>query len=179
MKTNVSLTKRWSPFLANLILQFIEINKDEIGEKYCFILMSFTKGESIEKIAAERNVTPTRIRQLLDVGSKLLERKMAKASLSLTRSLQIQCESLERENASLKWTLRIHDLQANTPIEKLNLSARAYNALKKMNITSIEQLCRIEEGEMWKVRNAGEKTIKEIEAALSNLGLSFGDSTLQ
>lgn len=56
---------------------------------------------------------------------------------------------------------------AFTPIEELNLSLRAYNALRRARIFSVEQLRSMTDDELMKVRNLGKKSFVEIKDKLS------------
>ena len=62
---------------------------------------------------------------------------------------------------------------AQTPIEDLGLSVRAYNVLRRSGIKYIEELgAQPLEG---RFRSAGKKTINEIEGKLKALGIELGD----
>ena len=47
-------------------------------------------------------------------------------------------------------------------IEELHLSTRAYNCLKRKGIDTVEQLARIPEPDLMKIRNFGEECLKEV-----------------
>jgi DNA-directed RNA polymerase subunit alpha len=59
------------------------------------------------------------------------------------------------------------------PIEELELSVRSYNCLKRAAINSVEDLIQKTEEDMIKVRNLGKKSLEEVDAKLSELGLSL------
>jgi DNA-directed RNA polymerase subunit alpha len=50
----------------------------------------------------------------------------------------------------------------NTPIEELELSVRAYNCLKRSNITKIGQVLQMTEDELLAVRHFGKKSLDEL-----------------
>ena len=53
------------------------------------------------------------------------------------------------------------------PIEELNLSNRGYNSLKRCSIDYIEDLiCKIENGDLYSIRNLGKKSVVEIKTKL-------------
>ena len=53
----------------------------------------------------------------------------------------------------------------NASIELIGLSSRAFNALKQNGINSLPQLMELTEEDLYKVRNLGEKSVKELLAA--------------
>lgn len=64
----------------------------------------------------------------------------------------------------------------NRSVEELELSVRSYNCLQKANIKTIRELVSKTDAEMLKTRNFGRKSLNEIKAILSGLGLSLGMS---
>ena len=58
-------------------------------------------------------------------------------------------------------------------IDDLELSVRSYNCLKRANINTVEELISRTQDDMMKVRNLGRKSLDEVTAKLSELGLSF------
>ncbi len=62
-----------------------------------------------------------------------------------------------------------------TPIDDLDFSVRAYNCLKRANITTLGDLTEKTELEMMKIRNLGKKSLKEVSDKIRELGLKFRD----
>ena len=62
------------------------------------------------------------------------------------------------------------------PIEELELSVRSYNCLKRAAINSVEDLIQRTEEDMIKVRNLGKKSLEEVDAKLSEMGLALKKS---
>ena len=60
------------------------------------------------------------------------------------------------------------------PLEELALSPRAVNALKDADLIIVADLAQKTDADLEHVKNLGEKSIDEIKAALSALGLSLG-----
>ncbi len=54
----------------------------------------------------------------------------------------------------------------DTPIEELDLSVRAYNCLKRSNITKVGQVLTMNEEDLLGVRNFGEKSLQELRERL-------------
>lgn len=62
-------------------------------------------------------------------------------------------------------------------IEELDFSVRTYNCLKKANVLTIGDLLQISESELMQIRNFGKKSLDEVKAKLSSLGLSVLGAT--
>jgi DNA-directed RNA polymerase subunit alpha len=60
--------------------------------------------------------------------------------------------------------------QYNTPIEKLELSSRTLNCLKRSNINKVGQVMEIEETDLLKIRNFGTKSLDKLNAKLLEFG---------
>lgn len=58
------------------------------------------------------------------------------------------------------------DSALNVPIEELNLSVRAYNALKRHNITKVREILAMSDEELLSIRNFGDKSKQELREAL-------------
>lgn len=62
----------------------------------------------------------------------------------------------------------------NTPIADFELSVRARNCLKKMNIRNLGELIKLSEPELMAYKNFGETSLNEIKALLARKGLRLG-----
>ena len=62
-----------------------------------------------------------------------------------------------------------------TSIDDLDFSVRAYNCLKRANILTLRDLVDKSENEMMKIRNLGNKSLKEVMDKVKDMGLSFRD----
>ncbi len=60
-----------------------------------------------------------------------------------------------------------------TTIEELNLSVRSQNSLLAAGIYTVEDLVKLTEAKCYKIINLGNKSIREIEQKLADLGLEF------
>lgn len=69
--------------------------------------------------------------------------------------------------------LRVRNL-LKMRVDELELSVRSSNCLHAANIVTLEDLVRKSEADMLKYRNFGRKSLNELNAILSELGLSFG-----
>ena len=63
-------------------------------------------------------------------------------------------------------------------IEDLDFSVRTYNCLKRAAINTVGDLISKSEDEMIKVRNLGKKSLDEVIAKLSDMGLHLSDADL-
>jgi DNA-directed RNA polymerase subunit alpha len=70
---------------------------------------------------------------------------------------------------------QMRDLLAK-PIDDCGLSVRSINSLKNSSISTLGDLVRYSEDDMLKVKNVGEKALKEIAEMLQHEGLAFGMS---
>lgn len=64
-------------------------------------------------------------------------------------------------------------------IEELSLSLRPYNALKRAGIHTVEQLERLDDIDLLKMRGLGEKSLYEIRDCLRQAGRTETRETLQ
>ena len=60
--------------------------------------------------------------------------------------------------------------QYNTPIEKLDLSSRTLNCLKRGNLNKVGQVLEVEKSELLKLRNFGVKSLNELFQKLEDFG---------
>ena len=74
---------------------------------------------------------------------------------------------------------RRHSALLDTPVTDFELSLRARNCLKKMNIRTLGDLLKISEAELLSYRNFGETSLVEIKKMLSDKGFSLGQGVIQ
>ncbi|MDE2842378.1 MAG: DNA-directed RNA polymerase subunit alpha [Chloroflexota bacterium] len=61
-----------------------------------------------------------------------------------------------------------------TPIERLELSHRTLNCLKRAHITRVGEVLEMSDDELLKIRNFGEKSLSELRTRLEELGVGEG-----
>jgi len=61
-----------------------------------------------------------------------------------------------------------------TPIERLELSHRTLNCLKRAHITRVGEVLEMSDEELLKIRNFGEKSLSELRTRLADLGVGEG-----
>ena len=64
-----------------------------------------------------------------------------------------------------------------SPIEKLNLSVRAHNCLKRAGINTLYDLCSISKTDLMRVRNLGKKAYTEVINTLESYGIHLMESS--
>ncbi|MCH2135418.1 MAG: tetratricopeptide repeat protein [Phycisphaerales bacterium] len=64
----------------------------------------------------------------------------------------------------------------DTPVTDFELSVRARNCLKKMNIRTLGDLLKVSESELLSYKNFGETSLVEIKAMLSSKGMRLGQN---
>ena len=83
----------------------------------------------------------------------------------------VRVSQLKEEEEAIR--LAIPKEQYNMPVEQLNLSVRTMNCLRRGGIDTVGQLIGKEEKELLALRNFGQKSIRELEEHLGEMGLSF------
>ncbi len=67
-----------------------------------------------------------------------------------------------------------HNTLLDTPVTDFDLSVRTRNALRKMNIRTLQDLLRVTEAELRGYKNFGDTSIEEIKTMLAQRGLRLG-----
>lgn len=76
-------------------------------------------------------------------------------------------------------TLSIPADMYNTPVEKLELSARTLNCLKRAHLNRVGEILEKDRSELLKIRNFGEKSLEELYDRLDQMGLLPADARLR
>ncbi len=106
------------------------------------------------------------LRQILDTNPNHDRARLFMKDVQAARSMYYD-EDLERDAAKRSALL-------DTPVTDFELSVRARNCLKKMNIRSLGDLLRISEAELLAYKNFGETSLVEIKNMLASKGLRLG-----
>jgi DNA-directed RNA polymerase subunit alpha len=105
------------------------------------------------------------ILQIYTDGTMTPDEALRQAARILVHHFSLLAEfravTTEAERAPLS-TLPIPPNIYDTPIEELDLSVRAYNCLKRSNITKVGQVLSMNEEDLLAVRNFGEKSLQEL-----------------
>lgn len=106
------------------------------------------------------------LRQVLDTDPNHLRARSFMKDVSASRDMYYDEEharDLAKRNALL-----------DTPVTDFELSVRARNCLKKMQIRTLGDLLRVGESELLSYKNFGETSLVEIRAMLASKGLRLG-----
>lgn len=106
------------------------------------------------------------LRQVLDTNPNHLRARLFMKDVAASREMVIDDDG-DRDVAKRNALL-------DTPVTDFDLSVRARNCLKKMNIRSLGDLLRVSEAELMGYKNFGEATLVEIKQMLSGKGLRLG-----
>ena len=154
------------------------------------------EGKAIDEIAVDAIYTPvervnlkvenTRVGQITDYDKLTLD-VFTNGTLtpdeSVSLAAKVLCEHLNlfvdlSENAKTAEVMveKEDDEKEKVleqTIEELDLTVRSYNCLKRAGINTVEELTNKTSEDMMKVRNLGRKSLEEVLAKLSELGLSL------
>ncbi|MGD9691479.1 MAG: DNA-directed RNA polymerase subunit alpha C-terminal domain-containing protein [Phycisphaerales bacterium] len=106
------------------------------------------------------------LRQILETNPNHARARLFMKDVGASRSMMIDDEhdrDLAKRNAML-----------DTPVTDFDLSVRARNCLKKMNIRTLGDLLRVSEAELMAYKNFGEASLIEIKQMLTTKGLRLG-----
>ena len=67
----------------------------------------------------------------------------------------------------------------NTPVEKLELSARTLNCLKRAHLNRVGEILEKDRSDLLKIRNFGEKSLEELHDRLDQMGFLPADAKLR
>lgn len=106
------------------------------------------------------------LRQILETNPNHIRARMFMKDVESSRDMVID-EEHDRDIAKRNALL-------DTPVTDFELSVRARNCLKKMNIRTLGDLLRITEAELMGYKNFGEASLTEIKQMLNAKGLRLG-----
>ena len=115
---------------------------------------------SLDEIAEKYSITRERVRQIiLKAGRKLV----SPSSMNKIRVVSLEeYQALQRKYEIASGQIDVMDM----PIEELDLSIRSYNCLKRRGIYTIGAAYDLSDDDYRRIRNLGEKSIKEIKTKL-------------
>jgi DNA-directed RNA polymerase subunit alpha len=116
----------------------------------------------IMEIWTDKSVTPV---EALGYAAKILHHHL-KPLINFEEEPEEEHLEVEEEE-----TINEHLFRS---VDELELSVRSYNCLKNANIRTIGELVQKTDAEMLKTRNFGKKSLNEIKAILTEMGLSLG-----
>ena len=108
------------------------------------------------------------VRQVLGTDPNNPRARMFLKDILASKDMLIQDEADHRFDKSRA----LYD----TPVTDFDLSVRARNCLRKMDIRTLGDLLRVTEAELRNYKNFGESSLEEIKAMLSQRGLRLGQA---
>jgi DNA-directed RNA polymerase subunit alpha len=111
------------------------------------------------------------IRQVLATEPNHPRARLYLKDILASKSMQIddtQDDKIAKQSALLE-----------TPVTDFDLSVRARNALRKMNIRTLADLLKVTEAELRNFKNFGEASLEEIRTMLAQRGLRLGQAVEQ
>ena len=114
------------------------------------------------------------------LGARLLQRTTRQVTLTdigaryLERVRRILADVEEAEAAPEKEYISELERKLAQTVSSLELSVRASHCLSSEKIETLDQLVRMTEDEILKVRSFGKTSLREVKRKLADLGLSLG-----
>lgn len=160
----------------------------------------YIEKKSYDEIAVAQNVSVERIRQLFKKGQQEVFKHFKTHSRRINyykkelNTLHSKVKFLENENEDLqlqhkKYQSQVGKLVNNEPnieedtyfnkllnqnIKDIGFSQRIYTCLYQENIHTIKDLIRLDKRDLLKIRNLGNKSIRELTEFVNSVELSFG-----
>lgn len=169
--------------LEFLLQKFVITDREEK-----IIRLYYIDGKTFEEIGKEFGVTRERIRQIQTKAIKKLK-LFAKyfyggkwclmedlAKEEYQKYLETQKSYWKYESAKqyiLQYESGIFLPIKEQKIDNLDLSMRSYNCLKRAGIRTIGDLLELNYNDLFKIRNMGRKSMKEVLDKIHDLGLKF------
>lgn len=168
------------------------ILQEEFGERNTEIFWEHDKGTRVNEIASIYHLTPSRVRQIISVITRYIDRCFSVKHLRilpLIHLLQTKDDEVKQILLSAGYTIDTlpeHTLvkgeqqilpakQFKTELDKLNLNTRCMTVLHKCNIYTVEDLCALTLKQLQFMRGLGTESLEHIQLRLREHGLSLKD----
>lgn len=146
------------------------------------IELRYGQNFTLEKAGERFGITRERVRQIEAKAFYKLKRNLGKMMAVSYEEYSLACQEKEEAVKKLKAletrtqlsdSLPEQPEKAEIPIEDLDLSARAYNALRRADVKTVGEITKkFEDGTIVQCRNLGLTSIKEICKKLTSIGVS-------
>lgn len=185
---SASRTKFVQKLIKALLDKSTEIDANKLG----VVTDVLVHGKTLEKIGKQKNLTKERIRQILASGIKELEKSVHLYQPNVLHEMRDRIAELENEIKFLKQQNQLEEVkteneqseadyikqQSSLPpihanITDTDVSIRSLNVLKRLEVTTPAQLSLIKRSYIVKMRNAGNKTLAELDELLEKNGLKW------
>lgn len=156
--------------------------KDILDKKYKDV-------KTLEEVGNEIGVTKERVRQIISKAVRKLRHrqsffecgdyehpeKVAKEKVKQLIEEQKQRWTYESAKKFIEEYESTHQQELNSEllIEELDLSVRSCNCLRRAGIKTVEELANKHIRDMYKIKNLGRKSLKEVVIAMNNLGFEI------
>lgn len=176
----------------------------DLSDNHRAIFLAYLNGENLDNLSKIHNSSKSSIRKTLDITlrkniSKLYFTSSWMKALREANFLHIEptklveyvndLQKVKRENQILKERLKVYEPKTideteaeiklrkllDTPIEHLDIGVRVYNCLRDNNIKTFGDITRIRKSDFLKYKNAGKKSLVEVEELLESKRLSFAE----
>lgn len=145
----------------------------------------FVEGYTLEATGRQMGITRERVRQieakslrkLKHPARNIILRKGKEAQLlqddinKLIKELMLKKEELINSINAANFTKE--ELLETKSIEELDFSVRTFNCLKRSKVNTLNDLIKMSDDDLYKVRNLGRKSLREIKEKLKERGLSL------
>lgn len=192
------------PIPDDVTERFEEVIPNLPGNLPEVIFMLYRDGMTLQEVGAKFERSGERIRQLKNKALRMLRNQHRTAFMLMGESgeevyvSRMRAEEL-REKAENDYACRmmrkeierldriiyaknkiLKDEQERIPIEEwstlgINLSVRAFNALKKANVQTFGQLLAMTYGDLKRIRNMGQKTADEVAEEVGRAGFKLAE----
>lgn len=153
---------------------------DHLTDRECQVLeYRFHQNITLDEIAHKFNVTKERIRQIEQRalrklryyirGYQVVPMSQVADAVNRYNELQANYKALQTKYEN-KYQEPVPEPVHTVPIEKLDLSVRSYNCLKRAKIHYLDDLKKLSEEDLMNIRNMGKKSVQEIMFRLSQYG---------
>lgn len=191
------------PIPDDVTERLTEVISELPGDLPKVMFMLYRDGMTLKEVGEKLQKSGERIRQLKNKALRMLRNQRRTAYIMLIGESgeevyisRLRAEEL-REKAENDYTCRmmrkeverldrliyaknkiIKDEQERIPIEEwstlgINLSVRAFNALKKANVQTFGQLLAMTYGDLKRIRNMGKKTADEVAEEVGRAGFTL------
>lgn len=192
------------PIPDDVTERFEEVIPNLPGNLPDVIFMLYRDGMTLQEVGSQFERSGERIRQLKNKALRMLRNQRRTAYMLMGAPgeevyiSRMGAEEL-REKAENDYTCRmmrkeierldrliyaknkiLKDEQERIPIEEwstlgINLSVRAFNALKKANVQTFGQLLAMTYGDLKRIRNMGQKTADEVAEEVGRAGFTLAE----
>jgi DNA-directed RNA polymerase alpha subunit len=128
------------------------------------IVAARNRGRTYRDIGLEHGITKERVRQILcraERAAAARERQARWLASEEHRRIEEECRRIEEE---------VRATVSEFPIDKLELTVRAWNCLRNDDCLTVGELLTRTESDLMRIRNFGRKSLRDVRNALALAG---------